>query len=191
MSGGRRLRARGFTFLELMLVMLIIGVIASLAMPSLPSRDDARVLERSTRTLLAILQLQEEEALLTGGVRGIRFLDNIDAEPARYHYQWLVWSSFTELWQAADGKVAQLDGALRGAGDLRLQVEGRDVKLALNAERNDPGALLTPQIVLYPSGEVTDFELTLSSEAGGEEITITGGYEGVRLRESDNDTQSD
>jgi general secretion pathway protein H len=181
-------RGTGFTFLELLLVIVIIGVMASLIMPSLSSDDDGRVLQQSVAQALSIMALQEEEAILTGSQSGLlifrRTEEGGEGDEA-FHYQWLSWSTVDELWAAAQ-VPRRFNGVFNGASEALLLVEDRELEIA------EYDAQLLPQIVIYASGETTDFELSLMAQEADDkraEWVLIGGYQGIRLRQEEDDDE--
>lgn len=182
-------RASGFTLLELMLVVFVVGIIAALAMPNLVIQDDRQVLRETALGLLDLLRLQEEEAVLTGSQRGLRLYRQGDGDDSII-YQWLVWSADSSLWLEAPGQMRQFSGALRGVSDVVLLVEGQQVQVADGADNSDTDKPLTPQIVVYSSGDITDFELNLLGPDNSVSMTLEGGYEGVSLRDDDTDDKA-
>ena len=64
--------SRGFTLIELMVVIVILGIIASFAVLSVGNRDASAALEEEVQRLAALLQLASEEAVITGRQLGLR-----------------------------------------------------------------------------------------------------------------------
>ena len=188
-----------------MLVVFVVGLIAALAMPNLVIEDDKQKLRGSAQNLLTLMRLQEEEAILTGTQRGLRLSRQDSGGSVAIGYQWMVWSADNALWLEAPNQMRQLQGALKGVFDLVLLIEGQPVVVAEaagnagNADSGEPGiegsggakALPAPQIVIYSSGDITDFELNLLSADAGASITLVGGYEGFSLRDDDEDAAAD
>ncbi len=185
-----------------MLVVFVVGLIAALAMPNLVIQDDKQKLRVSAQNLLTLMRLQEEEAILTGTQRGLRLSRHNNGGSVAIGYQWMVWSADNSLWLEAPDQMRQLQGALKGVFDLVLLIEGQPVVVAEaagNADSGEPGSegsggaktLPAPQIVIYSSGDITDFELNLLSVDAGASITLVGGYEGFSLRDDDEDAAAD
>ncbi len=192
----------GFTLLELMMVIFVVGIIAALAMPNLVLEDDSQALKKSADKLLTLLELQGEEAILTGTQRGLRLFQRQDDGDTSYHYQWMAWASDQGQWLAAEGQMRQLEGEIRGVGDLVLAVEGQPVEIEqeLKARGDRPGSvgetnkkddkgkkkqLIKPQAVVFSSGEVTNFDLTMTSSDGELTLVLSGDYDGVSLRDGE------
>jgi general secretion pathway protein H len=63
---------RGFTLLEIMVVLVLIGIITSFALLSVGGGPRDRLAEEAQR-LAALVELHQQEAILSGELRGIRF----------------------------------------------------------------------------------------------------------------------
>ena len=131
-------RPRGFTLIEVMVVMVLIGIITSFAVLSVGGGPRDRLAEEGQR-LAALLELHQQEAILRGEVRGIRFTRN--------GYALLSQNDRAE-WQAPMADTLLIRRDLPDDLALSLWVENRPVDL----RRAD-----LPQVWLLNSGEVTEF----------------------------------
>lgn len=175
-----------------MLVIFVVGIIAALAMPNLLVQDEKQRLRESAEGLLRLMQLQEEEAILTGGQRGLRLYRRDRSAASAVSYQWLSWSSDSGLWLADTDQARQLEGALQGVFDFELLIDGQPVPPAEEpvvsstaTASQDAEKPLTPQIVIYSSGDVTEFELNLQGPEGQLSATLLGGFDGLSMRDDD------
>ena len=131
-------RPRGFTLIEVMVVMVLIGIITSFAVLSAGGGSRDRLAEEGQR-LAALLELHQQEAILRGEVRGIRFTRNGYA---------LLSQNDRGEWQAPTADHLLIRRDLPDDLTLSLWVENRPVDL----RRAD-----LPQVWLLNSGEVTEF----------------------------------
>jgi len=138
---------RGFTLLELMVVLVIIGVI--LTFVSLSSGGDPRAeqMQREAQRLIALLELASEEAVLRSEQLAVRFGET--------EYEFMILHA--GRWFALDDDPT-----------LRLRELPKGIELRLELEENPPPGLSAedveaPQVFLLSSGEMTPFALILSA----------------------------
>ena len=165
-------RPRGFTLIEILVVMVIIGLVAAGAMLSLGTTGRDSQLEQERDRLAGLIDYVRERAALQTVEYGLRCQQG--------GYQFVMYDSRKALWQ-----VDPLDDVLRArtlpAGiDIALSVEGRPIVLpgpavALQkAQARD----LTPQVMLFSSGDISSFKVTLGRAAAHRRALInstTGG----------------
>lgn len=140
-------RLRGFTLLEILIVMVILGVLAGFAVLAVGT-NTGRHLEQEARRLVVLADLARDEALLTGQLRALGFSSTGYAFLQRVYLE--------------EGQVMwlPLEQAPLGARSLQasglqpvLHQQGRAVTL--------PEQVDTPHIVFDGSGEMTPFRLLL------------------------------
>ncbi len=148
--GKARIAAPGFTLLELLIVIVIIGVMATFAVLSLGNRALDDRLETEAQRLNELITLAADEAVLQGVELG--FIHTADG------YTFLA---------LKDGKWLPLEDAgvlrprtLNEPFYLELRVEDRPVAVFNPADKD---AEVKPQILLLSSGEATAFKLKLSA----------------------------
>lgn len=152
---------RGFTLLELLVVMVMMAVISAAAISSLNYAFSDDTAKHEADRLAALIGLAAEEALLSGREIGLEFTDR---EYAFYRFD-----DRLGRWDAAEA-----DGPFR-AREL-------DDHLAISLQLDDQPVLLTdpenegpqPQIILYSSGEATAFELEIEDLRDQARWQLTG-----------------
>ena len=137
-AGTRVAPPRGFTLLEIMVVLVLVGIITSFALLSVGGGPRSRLAEEARR-LAARVELHQQEAILNGQTHGIQF--------ARAGYTLLTLGEKGE-WQPAAVNTL-IHHALPEDIALSLWVEDRPVDLKI------PRKL--PQVLLLASGEATEF----------------------------------
>jgi len=146
--------SRGFTLLELLVVLLIIGITLSFASLSIGGRGREQAVEQEAQRLAGRLSLAAQESVLQGREMALEISDD--------SYRFVMFDE--DEWRAQDEdeilRARKLPAELR----LKLTLEGEPVDLE---RKKDAGKSEdVPRIYLFSSGEMTPFELTLLDEYG-------------------------
>jgi general secretion pathway protein H len=156
-------RSRGFTLIELMLVMLVLSVMLSLASAVLPDRNAARLANEAAR-LIKVLDTLQMEAMLQGTQAGLVLQED------GYHGALL--NGYTLEWDA---------GARRLFSRRHLQAQGLRLELLPSqAQGERHGAM--PSIVFDASGVSDPFTLRLA-DTQIEGLTRTLSSDGLQRAE--------
>ena len=142
----------GFTLLEVMVVMVLIGIISSFAVLTVNVNNDQQRLSEHAQRLQALLSLHHQEAILLGEQRGLRVSTN--------GYAFMVLDRRDE-WQVLSGNDFANQQQLPDDITLQLVVDGRQIGLK-NISQVVTSA--QPQIVLLANGEASEFSLSLMDE---------------------------
>jgi general secretion pathway protein H len=177
--------AGGFTLIEILVVVVIIGVIAAMATLSVSVLGRDNQVEEQARRLWAILRQAREEAELQGLNIGLYF--------AAEEYEFLRLDPLTNFWIPIGGDKLYATRKLPEDLRYRIWLDGREIVLKPRLpERSDPRtvdddedeetanlpqALRTidrskpppvqenpPQIVVLSSGEIMPFELQIERD---------------------------
>ena len=138
---------RGFTLLELMVVLVIIGVILTFVGLSGGGDSRAQQLQREMQRLVALIGLASDEAVLRSEQLAIRIGES------DYEFMLLEenqWNPISDI------------------PSLRPRVLPKGIELRLELQENPPPGLKAeeaeaPQVFLLSSGEMTPFILTFSA----------------------------
>jgi len=155
------LAQRGFTLIEIMVVMLIVGIMVAGTVLSVGLAHGDRDLEKERDRLVGLTEYMREQASLQSREFGIRCFQG--------GYEFLVYvrdPDFPDnaIWQRADADQMMRARHLPRGLELELAVDGRKVLLPEEEVKPDE---LAPQVLLFSSGELNLFELTLRREDAG------------------------
>ncbi|MDD1783584.1 type II secretion system minor pseudopilin GspH [Enterovibrio sp. ZSDZ35] len=157
MMKGRR--PAGFTLLEIMLVLLVLGLSAAFVVPNLPQNKSDEVKEEADR-FYQLVQLWTEQALISGQTFGLRVDDD--------KYQ--LFKLTPEDWVEVDAQRTKTNVTMPEGIGLDLEVTGfvdeedrlfdreslfDDEMFAEEEDKPKP-----PQVVLMGNGEIIPFSLT-------------------------------
>ena len=164
-----RSRADGFSLIELLVVVVIIGLFAGTAVLSLNVVGDDRELERETFRLRSLLDTLMDEAVLETRDYGVLF--------TRSGYRFFVYDYQTLTWLDPMGDQLLREHRLVEPLALTLFLEDREVGLESEYEP-EIGEQPQPQVLLLASGEITPFEAELFRDPTGGRLTLEGTLDG-------------
>ena len=159
-------RASGFTLLEVLVVVIIIGIITSMAVVSTRVLGGDHEMDREARRLQAVLGQAREDAMLEGRDVGLR----IDA----LGYDFLRYDGRNERWETVIEDPLLRERLFPDGMSAGLWLESRRVQLPERSLPNER-APASPQVVVLASGDLVPFEVRLE-RAGSEETRAIAGY---------------
>jgi general secretion pathway protein H len=146
--------SHGFTLIEILVVLVVVGILYSVVVLSLGVIGDDRELQRETRRLGSLLELAGEEAELQGRDFGVEFM--------RQGYRFVEYDPVFERWGEILGDEVLRERQLAEDLELQLYIEDRRIDLAEEAadtatdEDEDAGPLLdkyAPHGLILSSGD--------------------------------------
>ena len=162
-------RQRGFTLLELMIVVVIVSILLAAALLSMSFTSMERVLKEEGQRFSALLSYAREEAILQTLDLGFQIDDG--------GYQFLYLDPVTGQWVNTDFDEVLRPRSFSGDIDATIWIEGAGFDLGdPDAEKVDPGNL--PQAFILSSGEGSPFELILTSDLSPRKVTISSQLDG-------------
>ena len=151
----------GFTLIEIMVVVVIIGVVAALMVLSFTLTGRDRELEKESDRLFALFTYAREQAELQTREYGVLFQDD--------GYEFLSYDVRRAIWRSVPDDEALVARRLPEGLGVKLTVEARPVVLTRPKDARDK----TPQVMIFSNGDLTSFAATLEREGGLRSVTVT------------------
>jgi general secretion pathway protein H len=161
------MRSRGFTLVEILVVVVIMAIVISLAILSVHTAGRDTQLDEETRRIEGLVGLLHERALLEGRDFGMRI------EPAAYEF--VVYEPRRDRWMPLDQEQEFRHRDLPKGVSFQLQLDSKVVVIkpidrSLSGDAAPPG----PQLAIAASGEGTPFRLTLLREGTTAKASVDG-----------------
>ena len=150
---------RGFTLLEVLVVLFIIGIIVSFATLSVGQNTSRLVADEASR-LQGLLRIGSEEAVLQGNELALQFSSD--------GYGFMILADNND-WQPLDDDSLLRNRPIPDGVRLELKIDGVVANLS---DKQNP-----PRIFVLSSGELTPFELIVRSDEG-DKYLLTGRMDG-------------
>lgn len=168
---------RGFTLVEILVVVVIMAVVISLAVLSIGVTGRDSQLDEETRRIEGLLGLLHERALLEGRDFGLRI------EPAAYEFD--VYEAARDRWLPMPQDHEFRHRNLPKGLSFQLQLDSQTVVLKpVDQAFSSTQSLPNPQVAIAASGEGTPFRLTLSRDQTNAHASVDGDALGKISRES-------
>ncbi|MET0081368.1 MAG: type II secretion system minor pseudopilin GspH [Sedimenticola sp.] len=161
-AGNRTLAIqKGFTLLELLVVVLIIGLVSGFATLSVGSIGSDRQLKTEAQRIVHRFTLAMQESILQGRPVGVTL------NPTGYGF--LV--ALRDGWAAPDTGFSSRGGSLPETWRL-VKLAGENAGSNLNGSKQNNRPV--PDLLFLPTGEISPFELRLHDPNAESHIRITG-----------------
>lgn len=161
-------RARGFTLIEIMVVVVIIAIVAAGMIISLPARGNDDQLDKERDRLVDLMNFARDEASLQ--TRELGLYCTLDG------YRFLAFDPRTNLWKDLTEDDSLRARQLPDGVKIRLAVESHDVVLDTSADAKKKFATdaqdYKPQLMIFSNGDLTSFELTLERDGSDHSETL-------------------
>lgn len=153
-------RAAGFTLLEILVVVIVVGVIISIATLSVNVLGRDSEAEEQMQRVWAVLRQAREEMALQGLDLGMYV--------SRTGYEFMRFDARENRWEQIDGDRLFAPRELPEGLRFRMWVDSREIVLKPGpVDRTDPDEdkKWPPQVMVLSSGDIMPFELQLERDS--------------------------
>jgi general secretion pathway protein H len=164
------MRARGFTLIELMVVIVIIGLVTAVVLIKFGGSSHDTELEQQADRLDALFDYVREQAELQTRDYGFRINEKA--------YSFVVFDVLGNQWRPVDEDDALREREFPDGIEPEVVVEGR--RVVLDAKKKDVEDF-TPQIMIFANGDISSFEIGLQRDGGAKARLYTDDQTNVRL----------
>lgn len=137
-------RHSGFTLIEILVVLVVVGLLAALAVMTMGGSSRDREMENEIRELYLLMQTASEQAVLNNTELGLVLDDE--------GYRFVAWEDQTGEWKIPGEPMFRMRGFPEWI-TITEYIENDTPRLASEEDR------LRPDVVFFSSGETTPFEL--------------------------------
>src|SRR5271155_1351961 len=165
--GCRAMRSRGFTLVEILVVVVIMAVVISLAVLSIGVTGRDSQLDEESRRIAGLVDLLHDRALLEGRDFGLRIEHTA--------YEFVVYDPDRDRWMPLNQEQEFRHRTLPKGLSFQLELDSQVVVLKpidRNLAGDDPPP--GPQVAVAASGEGTPFRLTLLRDGTAAKASVNG-----------------
>ena len=151
--------SRGFTLIEILVVVIIVATVVSIALLSVSVGGDDAELDREGRRLASLIETIQDEAVMQGREFGIEFMTS--------SYRFVEFDPLTRQWSEIPFDELYRLRRLPEGLEFELFIDDRRIDLETDPDRlddrdeTDSGGVdpYVPHLFVFASGESTVFEL--------------------------------
>lgn len=168
-------RTHGFTLIEILVAVLIIGIVMSVAVLSLSLAGDDREVRKEARRLMSLVEVAQTDAMMQGREFGIEVMSGA--------YRFVEFDVDNDRWVEPLGDDSLKLRQLPEDYEIALYVEDKEILLdaepaPLASDDQQQQAAYLPHLFVFSSGDSTPFELVITRRTDGVSAAIEGDFLG-------------
>ena len=170
-------RSGGFTLIEILVVIVIVGIVMSIAILSVTLAGGDSELQEEAQRMVSLVEVAQDESLLQGREFGLEFMQGA--------YRFVEFDPLTRQWGEIIGDDTLRLRELPEELELELFIEDRRVILKTDParmgsdERDRPGIeQYAPHVLIYSSGDMSPFELHFVRRVDDSVLVVQGDFAG-------------
>jgi len=169
----------GFTLIEVLVVVVIIGIISAITVLAVGNLGDDRELQTEARRMTSLIEMASDEATLQGRDFGLELLQG--------GYRFVEYDPVTGQWSEVVGDDLMRPRTLAEETEFELFLEDRRVLLDIDAadtarEDDDNGRDLSddylPHVLILSSGDITPFDLVIIRNTDRSSVALSASVSG-------------
>lgn len=166
---------RGFTLIEILVVVIIIAVISSVSLMSMNLIGDDRELVTERKRLASLIEVAQDEAMMQGRELGLELMTSM--------YRFVEYDPYGRRWNEIVGDDLFRPRQLPEGMEFELFLEDKRIVLENDPQEfgdpDKPDMSLTannyiPHIFVFSSGESTPYEIHLRRPLNDQQLSMRG-----------------
>ncbi|KEF32479.1 General secretion pathway protein H [Marinobacter nitratireducens] len=164
-----RAHQAGFTLIEILVVLIIVGLLAALAVFSMGGSSQQREMENQVRELYLLMQTASEQAVLNNLEMGLKLTED--------GYRFIAFQDQNREWKGSGERMFKA----RSFPEWMVVTEFIETDAPKLASEEDD---LLPDVVFFSSGETTPFELefTIGKNTDSMHVIASDGFSPMEWR---------